>query len=314
MQRSDAQVPRRPLGRTGEEVSIIGLGGFHIGKPELPEEDSVRLIRAAIDAGITFMDNAWDYHHGESERRMGRALRDGYRDRVFLMTKVDGRDRRSARQQLDESLERLQTDHLDLLQFHEVIRGTDPERVFAEGGALEAAIEAKDEGLVRYIGFTGHKHPDIHNGMLDLAERYNFHFDTVQMPLNLLDAHFESFERKVLPRLVGGGFGVLGMKPICSGRLLDSGIVKATDCLRYALSLPTDVVITGCESMEVLSQALTVARNFRPLSEDERSHLLSDTSELAADGAVESYKTGDEHDSTKKHPEWLGPSTEKVRR
>ena len=188
---------RRELGRTGERVSPIGLGGFHIGAPKLSDDDSLRIIRSAVDGGITFMDNCWDYNQGQSEIRMGKALKDGYRQKVFLMSKLDGRTKEEAARQLDETLKRLQTDHLDLIQHHEIIRFDDPDRVFAEGGAMEAVLEAKQAGKVRYIGFTGHKDPHIHLYMLQVAEQNRFHFDTAQMPLNVLDAHFRSFNQLV---------------------------------------------------------------------------------------------------------------------
>ncbi len=302
-----ALVPYRMLGRTGERVSAIGLGGFHIGKSELSEQESIRIIRTAIDNGINFLDNSWDYNTGMSEIRMGKALRGGYRERAFLMTKIDGRDRRSAASQIQDSLMRLDTDRIDLLQFHEIIYADDPERVFAEGGALEAVLKAKDEGKVRFIGFTGHKSPDIHKKMLEAADRHQFRFDTVQMPLNVMDAHFESFEKKVLPILVREGIGVLGMKSMGDSIILESGAVTPIECLHYAMNLPTSVVITGCDSMEVLEQALTAARSFRPLSKDEVDSILARTALAAAKGNYERYKTTRDFDSTFRNPEWLGP-------
>ena len=203
---------------------MIGLGGFHIGKQKDPEE-SVRIVRAAIDQGLTFMDNCWDYNQGQSEIRMGKALRDGYRQKVFLMTKIDGRTKESAARQIDESLRRLQTDHVDLMQFHEIIRMEDPDRIFAPGGAMEAMQAAHKAGKLRFIGFTGHKDPLVHLRMLEVAGQHNFRFDTVQMPLNVMDAHFRSFGRQVLPLLVKDEIGVLGMKPIGSGPILQSGVV-----------------------------------------------------------------------------------------
>ena len=280
----EGEIPTRILGRTGETVSAIGLGGYHLGFPDLKESESIRIIRTAIDHGITFLDNCWDYNNGQSEIRMGRALRDGYREKVFLMTKIDGRDGKSAKSQLEESLRRLGTDRIDLLQFHEIIHADDPERIFAEGGALEAAIEAKDEGTIRYIGFTGHKSPDIHNKMLGTAARHHFRFDTVQMPLNVMDAHFASFEKKVLPTLVRDGIGVLGMKSMGDHVILGSKTVTPIECLHYAMNLPTSVVITGCDSMEVLEQALTAARTFRPMTADETGSLLARTARAAAKG------------------------------
>src|SRR6202163_3375886 len=235
----------RTLGKTGEKVSAIGLGGYHLGHPPDPA-DAIQIVRSAIDRGITFMDNSWDYNGGESERRMGIALRDGYRHKVFLMTKFDGRTKDSTARQINESLQRLQTDHVDLMQFHENIRLEDPDRFFAANGPLEALIDAKQAGKIRYIGFTGHKDPLVHLRMLEAAAQHNFHFDTCQMPLNLMDAHFRSFGHCVLPKLVEQGIGVLGMKSLGDGNVLKSGRVTAMECLHYALNLPTSVVITGC--------------------------------------------------------------------
>jgi predicted aldo/keto reductase-like oxidoreductase len=291
---------QRTLGRTGERVSAIGLGGFHIAKaPDRAE--AVRLIRMAVDGGITFLDNSWDYHGGESERIMGEALRDGYRQRVFLMTKLDGHTAEAAAAQLEQSLERLQTETIDLVQCHEIIRPEDPDAIFAPGGAIEALLRARERGQLRYIGFTGHKHPDIHLKMVGQP----FAWDTVQMPLNCFDAHFESFERRVLPVLNDRGIGVLAMKPMAAGKLLQSGAVQPEECLRYALSLPVSVVITGCENEAQVQQALRAGRDFTPLSEDEQRDLLSRTEPHARTGRFESYKTTDEHDGTKQNPHWL---------
>jgi aryl-alcohol dehydrogenase-like predicted oxidoreductase len=301
---SKTDVPRRKLGRTGEEVSIIGLGGFHLGKPD--EQESIRIVRTAVDNGINFMDNSWDYNDGASEIRMGKALDNGYRARVFLMTKIDGRDRKSAEKQLDESLRRLQTDHLDLLQLHEVIRMNDAERAFAPGGAIEALLEARKKGKTRFLGFTGHKNPDIHLKMLDTAAAHDFRFDTVQMPLNVMDAHFRSFEKKVLPRLRKQEIGVLGMKPMGSGVLLESKTVTPIECLHYAMNLPASVVITGCDSMPILEQALQAARSFKAMDPSQVSALLARTLEASKIGQFELYKTSPRFDSTEQHPEWLG--------
>jgi aryl-alcohol dehydrogenase-like predicted oxidoreductase len=304
--RVGGSIPMRTLGRTGERVSAIGLGGFHLGKPDLPEAESVRIIRAGIDAGLNFLDNSWDYNGGMSEIRMGKALRDGYRERAFLMTKIDGQTRTSAAQQIAESLRRLQTDAIDLLQLHEIIRMEDPDRIFAEGGAIEAVLEAKDAGTIRYIGFTGHKSPTIHLKMLETASEHGFRFDTVQMPLNVMDAHFESFEKKVLPVLVKGGIGVLGMKPLGDRQIPASRTVTPVEALHYAMNLPTSVVITGCDSMEVLEQALHAARSFRPMPPQAVRALLAKTASAAQAGAFERYKTTRDFDSTVAHPQWLG--------
>jgi aryl-alcohol dehydrogenase-like predicted oxidoreductase len=295
----------RTLGRTGEKVSAIGLGGHHIGRPREAAE-GIRIIRTAIDRGITFMDNCWDYHDGESERRMGQALRDGYRQRVFLMTKFDGRTKAATARQIDESLQRLQTDTVDLMQYHENIRMEDPDRFFGSDGPLEALNEAKKAGKVRYIGFTGHKDPAVHLRMLEVAAAHGFTFDACQMPLNPMDAHFRSFEKEVLPRLVEKRIGVLGMKPMGDGLLLKSGTVTAPECLRYALNLPTSVVITGCESMERLDQALEVARTFKPLTAAETAALLGKTKTAALTGQYELFKTSNRFDGTAHNPQWMG--------
>ncbi len=303
---AQAPFPYRTLGRTGERVSAIGLGGWHIGRPELPEEEAIRIVRAAVDAGINFLDNSWDYNEGASEVRMGKALRDGYRERVFLMTKIDGQTKRAAEAQIEECLRRLQTDVIDLLQFHEIIRMEDPERIFGPGGAMEAAMEAKSAGKIRFIGFTGHKSPTIHLRMLDTAAAHGFRFDTVQMPLNVMDAHFDSFERRVLPRLVRERMGVLGMKPLGDRQVLESRTVTPVEALHYALNLPTSVVITGCDSMEILDQALGAAKSFRRMNSDEVQALLAKTGDAARDGRFERYKTTHDFDSTVTYPEWLG--------
>jgi predicted aldo/keto reductase-like oxidoreductase len=298
-------VSRRKLGRTGQEVSCIGLGGFHIGTQKDAAE-SVQLIRRALDGGITFLDNCWDYNDGQSEVRMGQALRDGYRAKAFLMTKLDGRDRKTAAKQLDESLQRLQTDHVDLLQLHEVIHANDPERAFAKGGAMEAMVEAKKAGKARFLGFTGHKSPALHLKMLEAAKQHGFRFDAVQLPLNVMDAHYDSFEKQVLPVLVREGIGVLGMKPMGDPFILDSKTVTAPECLRYSLSLPVSVVITGIDSQKRLEQALSVALGFKPLSESQVKGLLAKTRKAAKDGAFEKYKTSHHFDGTVKNPRWLG--------
>ncbi len=298
-------IPYRRLGRSGERVSVIGLGGWHLGI-QSDEQESVRIIRTALDSGINFLDNCWDYNNGDSEIRMGQALRDGYRHKAFLMTKIDGQTKQTAAAQIDESLRRLQTEHIDLLQFHEVIRMTDPQRIFAPAGGMEAVLEAKKAGKVRYIGFTGHKNPAMHLNMLETAATHQFDFDAVQMPLNAMDAHFESFEKKVLPVLVKKEIGVLGMKPMGAGLLLKSNTVSPVQCLRYAMSLPTSVVITGCESLANLQQALDVARNFKPLTTAESAALLAKTQQAAREGQFEGYKTTNNFDGTVHNPQWLG--------
>jgi len=298
-------IPHRTLGRTGERVSLIGLGGYHLGNQSDPDE-SIRIIRTGIDEGINFLDNCWDYNNGECEIRMGRALRDGYRQKAFLMTKIDGRNKTAAMTQINESLRRLQTDRIDLLQFHEVIRDSDPDRIFAEGGAIEVVQEAKKAGKVRFVGFTGHKSPDIHLKMLATAAQHGFAFDAVQMPLNVMDAHFTSFEKKVLPALTKDGIGVLGMKPMGDHLILDSKTVTPIECLHYAMNLPTSVVITGCDSLPILQQALQAARTFQPMDSSQVAALLAKTAKAAEAGQFELYKTTHHFDGTVANPQWLG--------
>ncbi|HJU09598.1 MAG TPA: aldo/keto reductase [Candidatus Binataceae bacterium] len=298
-------VPYRMLGSTGERVSLIGVGGGHLIYPGTDDE-AVRIIRTAVDHGLNFMDNCWDYGGGQCEVRMGKALQDGYRKKVFLMTKIDGRNAKAAERQLNESLRRLRTDHLDLLQFHEIIRMNDPERVFAPDGAIHTATAARKAGKIRFIGFTGHKDPKIHLRMLQVADQHGFRFDAVQMPLNVMDAHYDSFEKLVLPVLVNHNIGVLGMKPMGAGEILRSGAVTPVECLHYAMNLPTSVVIAGIDSMPVLYQDLQAACDFKPMSEQETSALLAKTSASAARGKYELYKTTRHFDGTYANPQWLG--------
>lgn len=298
-------VPYRTLGRTGEKVSCIGLGGYHLGS-QSDEAESIRITRTALDEGINFLDNCWDYNEGQSEIRMGKALRDGYRQKAFLMSKIDGRTRTAAAQQIDESLRRLQTDHIDLMQFHEVIRDSDPGRIFAPAGGMEALLAAQKQGKVRYVGFTGHKSPDIHLKMLETWLSHDLTPDTVQMPLNVMDAHFNSFEKKVLPELVKHNIGVLGMKPMGDGLVLKSKTAEPMECLHYALNLPTSVVITGCDSLPILEQAVKAARTFSPLTAKQVSDLLARTATAAEKGEFELYKTAHDFDGTYHNPQWLG--------
>jgi predicted aldo/keto reductase-like oxidoreductase len=303
---ASSSVPHRMLGRTGEKVSVIGIGGYHIGAPSVDEQEGIRIIQTALDNGVNFLDNCWDYNDGESEVRMGKALRDGYREKAFLMTKIDGRTKAAAAKQLNESLQRLQTDHVDLLQFHEVIRPEDPDRIFTAGGGMEAVLEAKKAGKVRYIGFTGHKNPDFHNKMLETAFAHNFTFDAVQMPLNVMDAHYESFEKKTLPILVKHNIGVLGMKPMGDKIILNSKTTTPVECLHYAMNLPTSVVITGCDSMQILQQALQAAHTFKPMSKEQVAAVLAKTAPAASKGEFEQYKTTHNFDGTYQNPQWLG--------
>ena len=314
MTTQNSAMPMRALGRTGVQVSLVGLGGWHLGFDYLDEELSIRIVRTAIDNGINFMDNCWDYNEGASEIRMGKALRDGYRERVFLMTKIDGRTKQDAAKQLDESLKRMQVDHIDLVQHHEILRYEDPHRIFDENGANAALLEARAAGKIRFIGFTGHKDPRIHLYMLEVAKENGFEFDTVQMPLNVMDEHYRSFEKLVLPELVQQKIGVLAMKTLANGTILESKTVSATECLQYAMNLPVSVVITGCESMENLEQALDAARTFKPLGDAEVNALLARTAQAASRGEYELFKTSSIYDGTAAHPEWLGEEPPEVKR
>jgi uncharacterized protein len=295
----------RDLGTTGERVSVIGMGGYHLGKG--PDADaSIKLIRQAIDSGITFMDNSWDYNDGLSEVRMGWALRDGYRQKVFLMTKMNGRTADAWNKQLEQSLGRLQTDVIDLVQLHEVIRLEDPDRFFAPGGAAEAALAARAAGKIRYIGFTGHKDPLVHLRMFEMADKNNFHFDTVQMPVNVMDAHFRSFTNNVIPVAQKHNTAVLAMKTFGDHFILDSKTVEPIDALHYGLTQPVSVVITGIDSPTILEQALTATRTFKPLTETQIAAILGRTRDAALSGKYELFKTTNHFDGTAHRPESLG--------
>lgn len=290
-------VPTRPLGRHGEQISLLGVGGAHLGGPE--ESEAIRIVHEAIDAGVTFMDNAWEYNDGESERRMGLALaQDGYRDRAFLMTKDCAHDRIATHsmEKLEESLRRLQTDHLDLWQIHEVVWDRDPERILAPGGSAEALLKAREQGKVRYIGFTGHKHPRIHRQMLEQG----FPWDAVQMPLNVFDAHVASFEQEILPLCQEQGIAVLGMKSNAGGHLQKvQTSITPEEALRYAMSLPAATVISGMDSLAVFRKNLRVAQEFTPLTDQERADLLRRSAGPAGDDASEPFKSS--HDFDAKH-------------
>ena len=299
-------IGRRKLGRSDVSVSILGIGGFHLGLSHVTEADALRVVRSALDEGIDFLDNCWDYNDGVSEERMGKALADGYRKKAFLMTKLDGRTGSAARQQLEQSLKRLKTDHIDLLQIHEVIRMTDPEQAFQAGNVVEVLQQARKEGKVRFIGFTGHKSPGIHLHMIETADQHGFTFDTVQMPVNALDEHYNSFGQQVIPAANQRGMAVLGMKPLSNGAILKTGVVTAPQALRYAMSVPVTVTLTGCESMADLQQALTVVRNFKPMTVEEKVALLEKTAPSAAEGKFEAYKSSHIYDGTINNPQWLG--------
>lgn len=287
-------IPRKPLGKTGEEISIIGLGGYHIGTIDT-YEDAARVVHEALDAGINFFDNAWEYNDGKSEEWVGRALQ-GRRDKAFVMTKVctHGRDKQVAMRQLEESLKRLRTDHLDLWQIHECVYYNEPELHFAPDGVVEALTDAKKAGKVRFVGFTGHKDPAIHLKMLE----HDYPFDTVQMPLNCFDASFRSFEQRVLPEVLRRGMGGLGMKSLCGdGQPILHGAVAVEDALRYAMSLPVATTISGVDSLEVLHQNLALARGFQPMAATEMEGLRSRCANAAADGHLELYKSSKKYDA-----------------
>jgi aryl-alcohol dehydrogenase-like predicted oxidoreductase len=295
----------RELGTAGEHVSAIGMGGYHLGK-QADASESINLIHGGVDRGITFLDNCWDYNDGISEVRMGQALRNGYRQRVFLMTKIDGRTAKEYNKQLEESLGRLQTDTIDLVQFHEVIRMEDPDRIFAPGGAIEAAIAAREAGKIRYIGFTGHKDPAVHLRMLETAQKHSFHFDTVQMPINVMDAHFRSFTKEVMPVALKHGIGVLAMKTFGDHFILDSNTVQPIEALHYGLTQPVSVVITGVDNTQVLDQAFEAVRTFKPLNQTQIASLLARTATAANEGKFELFKTTSHFDGTAQNPKWLG--------
>jgi aryl-alcohol dehydrogenase-like predicted oxidoreductase len=301
----------RTLGKTGEKVSAIGVGGWHLGLPHVDEKLAIRIVRTAVDRGINFLDNCWDYNEGASETRMGKALKDGYREKSFVMTKIDGRSRKEAAKQLDESLRRLDVEMIDLVQHHEILRFEDPHRIFDPEGAHAALVDAQKAGKLRFIGFTGHKDPRIHLHMLETAREHGVAFDTVQMPLNVMDAHYRSFEKLVLPELVRDNIGVLGMKSMANGRILKSKTVTPIECLHYALNLPTSVVIAGMDSMEILDQAFQAIDTFQPLGEGEIRAILAKTANSANTGEFELFKTTSVYDGTAQNPAWLGEEPER---
>jgi predicted aldo/keto reductase-like oxidoreductase len=305
----------RPLGSTGVDVSVIGLGGSHLGQAAVSENEAIRIIHEALDRGINFLDNSWDYNEGRSERRVGKALAEGgYRQKAFVMTKLDGRTRELAANQINDSLQRLNVDHIDLLQHHEVIRFDDPDRIFAEGGAMEAVLAAKKAGKVRFIGYTGHKDPRIHLYMLEVADKHGFHFDTVQMPINIMDAHFRSFSQLVVPQAAKRNIAVLGMKSFGGGVILKSGAVQPIDCLHYALNVPVSVLITGINSSMLLNQAFAAVKSFQPMDEAQVEALIAKSQDAANAGKYELFKTTTHFDSTIRHPDWLGADTPEVQK
>jgi predicted aldo/keto reductase-like oxidoreductase len=308
------EMPWRTLGGTGERVSAVGLGGWHLSLKHVDSSLADRIMRSAADRGMNFFDNSCDYHDGESEKRMGRVLHDGYRGKVFLMTKINGRTRKEAAKQLDDSLKRLRVETIDLVQHHEVIRFEDPDRIFSEDGAHAALLEARQQGKLRYIGFTGHKDPRIHLYMLEVAAANGFVFDSAQMPLNVMDAHFRSFAKMVVPELVKQNIGVLGMKSMANGHILRSHTVTPIECLHYALNLDTSVVITGIDSIQILEQAFEAARTFHPMNATEVERILSKTRHAASRGEFELFKTTSIYDGTAANPQWLGEEPERVQR
>jgi uncharacterized protein len=299
-------IGRRRLGKSDTEVSIVGIGGYHLGLSKVQEQDAIAVIRRALDEGVNFLDNCWDYNAGVSEERMGKALQDGYRQKAFLMTKIDGRTGAEARKQIEESLRRLKTDHVDLLQIHEVIRLTDPEQAFQPGNVIEVLQQARNEGKIRFIGFTGHKSPEMHMHMIETAVLHGFQFDTVQMPVNALDHHYDSFGQKVIPLAQKHGISVLGMKPLSNGAILKTNTITASEALHYAMSVPVTITITGCESMANLDQALRVARNFKPMSDQQKVAVLLKTAPVSGAGKFEDYKSSHIYDGTINNPQWLG--------
>lgn len=315
----------RELGTTGERVSAIGMGGFHLAKDSSITADiAIRLVRSASDQGITFFDNCWDYNEGISEVRMGKALKDGYREKAFLMTKLDARTAEDYNKQLEQSMGRLDVDMIDLVQFHEILRFEDPDRIFAEDGAIHAAMAARKAGKIRYIGFTGHKDPQIHLRMFEVAAQHDFHFDTVQMPVNAMDAHFRSFTKHVIPVAQKAGTGILGMKTFGDGYILRSGTIDPMEALHYGLSQPVSVLITGIDKPEILTQALKAASTFKPFSSEQTATFLAKTKDAAMTGKYEPFKTSSIFDGTANNPKWLGgtsgtdvkpssPETEKKR-
>lgn len=308
----------RELGATGVQVSVIGLGGSHLGQPQVAEDEAIRLIHQGIDRGINFLDNSWDYNEGRSEERVGKALaQGGYRQKAFVMTKIDGRTKELAANQINDSLRRLKVDRTDLLQHHEVLRYDDPDRIFNQDGAMEAVVAARQAGKIRFIGFTGHKDPHIHLYMLEVARHNGFHFDTVQMPINIMDAHFRSFAQLVVPEAMRQGIGVLGMKCFGSAVLMKSsaitgGVLTPIDCLHYSLNVPVSVQITGINTQMLLDQAFAAVRTFRPMDEAELDSLIAKSEEDAKNGAYELFKTTSHFDTTARHPDWLGSDSEPV--
>jgi aryl-alcohol dehydrogenase-like predicted oxidoreductase len=303
----------RDLGSTGEKVSLIGIGGWHLGLKNVEEKTAIRIVREAVDRGINFMDNCWDYNKGVSENRMGKALQDGYREKVFLMTKIDGRSKKLAAKQIDASLKRLKTDRIDLVQFHEILRYEDPHRIFDEKeGAHLAFLEAQKAGKLRFIGFTGHKDPQIHLHFLEVADSYDIKIDAAQMPVNVMDWHYRSFSKLVVPQLVKRKMGVLAMKTMANGIILKSKTATPIECLHYAMSQPVSVVIAGIDSPKILDQAFEAVRTFQDVKKKDVDAILAKTKEAAVRGAFEPFKTSTIFDGTAKNPDWVGEEPKRL--
>jgi aryl-alcohol dehydrogenase-like predicted oxidoreductase len=304
----------RELGSTGEKVSLIGIGGWHLGLKYVTEKTALRIMDEAIGRGVTFFDNCWDYNDGESEKRMGKFFKNsGKRDRVFLMTKIDGRTKKLAARQIDESLKRLKTDHIDLIQHHEILRFEDPHRIFDEKeGAQLAMLEAQKAGKLRFIGFTGHKDPQIHMHFLETAESYGHRLDAAQMPVNVMDWHYRSFSKTVVPELNKRKMGVLAMKTIANGIILKSKTVTATECLHFAMSQPVSVVIAGVDSLKILDQALEAVRTFPDVTKKDIDAILAKTKEASKRGEFEPFKTSSIFDGTAENPKWIGKEPKRL--
>lgn len=302
----------RDLGSTGEKVSLIGIGGWHLGLKYVSEKTALRIVDEAIDRGVTFFDNCWDYNEGKSEKRLGKALK-GKRDRIFLMTKIDGRTKKLAAKQIDESLKRLKTDRIDLIQHHEILRFEDPHRIFDEKeGAHLAMLEARKAGKLRFIGFTGHKDPQIHLHFLETAESYGHKLDTAQMPVNVMDAHYRSFSKTVVPELNKRKMGVLAMKSMANGIILKSKTATPVECLHYAMSQPVSVVIAGIDNLKVLDQAFEAVRTFPDVKTKDIDRILAKTKDAAKRGEFEPFKTSSIFDGTAENPEWIGKEPKRL--
>lgn len=304
----------RDLGSTGEKVSLIGVGGWHLGLKKVDRKTAIRIVHEAIDRGINFMDNCWDYNGGVSEKRMGKALEKGKREKVFLMTKIDGRTKKIASEQINESLKRLKTDRIDLVQHHEILRFEDPHRIFDEKeGAHLAVLDAQKAGKIRFVGFTGHKDPRIHLHFLETADEYGIKLDAAQMPVNVMDWHYRSFSNTVVPELNKRKMGILAMKTMGNGIILKSKTATPIECLHYAMSQPVSVVICGIDSPKILDQAFEAVRTFQDVTEKDIDAILAKTKPEAMRGKYEPFKTSSIFDGTATHPDWIGKEPKRLR-